>query len=162
MKASLRKIFSVMLLMLSLSVVACGVKSPPQPDFSRDSFAFGELSATLSSDGVVTVSGSLTGAFQNAEYFVLEMQPVDGELCLGCPFVPQDQYRIDSRDAWESESGSQFTVVYRPIFKADMYRWRVVGHNMYSGIKDVVSSVQTVGTESSYVNQSVPVPVVEQ
>lgn len=136
---------------------ACGVKGAPKPDFSRDAFAFGQLSAILSVDGAVTVSGDLTGAFQNAEFFVLQMQPVDGELCAGCPFLPQDQYRFDARDAWESENGSRFSVVYRPLFPASLYRWRIVGYNVYSGIPAVVSDVAVVGTESAFLEQGLPV-----
>lgn len=147
---------AVLALFAMAALCACGLKGDPRPDFSRDAFGFGQLSATLSIDGAVTVNGELTGAFQNAEYFVLEMQPVDGELCAGCPFVPQDQYRIDSRDAWESENGSKFSVVYRPIFAADLYRWRIVGHNVYSGIPPVVSDVAVVGTESALIEQGIP------
>lgn len=160
MKACLRKTVLTAVLALAVALVAgCGVKSAPYPDHSRDVFGFSELSAILAADGAVTVSGSVTGAFQNVEYLVLEMQPVDDELCAGCPFVPQDQYRIDGRDAWESENGSRFSVVYRPIFPASLYRWRIVGHNVYAGINVSVSPVQTVGTESAYIEQGLPVPV---
>lgn len=144
-------------LLLLAFATACGVKGSPKPDFSRDAFAFGQLSAVLSVDGAVTISGDLTGAFQNAEFFVLQMQPVDGELCAGCPFLPQDQYRFDARDAWESENGSQFSVVYRPLFPAGLYRWRIVGHNVYSGIAPVVSDVAVVGTEHALLEQGIPV-----
>ena len=72
------------------------------------------------------------------------MQAVDGELCEGCPFLPQDQYRVDSRDAWESASGSSFSFVYRPVFPGSAYRWRLTGHNLYSGLPPVVSPMQTV------------------
>lgn len=159
MKACLRKtVFSLVLILSAMILAGCGVKGAPQPDYSRDIFGFTGLTAYLSADGVVTVSGDVTGAFQNVEYLVLEMQPVDGELCAGCPFVPQDQYRIDARDAWESENGSGFSVVYRPIFSAGLYRWRIVGHNIYAGINASVSPVQTVGSESAYIEQGLPVP----
>ncbi len=161
MKAQFKKICLTVLTLLMFGVLAgCGVKGAPQPDFDRDSFAFGDLSAELSIDGTVTVSGTLTGAFQNMHFLVLEMQPVEGELCGGCPFVPQDQFRIDARDAWESKNGSRFSVVYHPVFTSDMYRWRLVGHNIYSGISRVVSPLQVVGLESAYIERNIPVPAV--
>ena len=160
MKACFRKIRIAVLLVLAVALLAgCGVKGAPKPDYSRDAFGFSELSALLESDGVVTVSGKLTGAFQNAEYLVLQMQPVDGELCAGCPFLPQDQFRIDSRDIWEDGDGSNFSVIYSPLFPAELYRWRMVGYNIYAGIGAVVSEVQTVGTESALIEQGMPVPV---
>lgn len=160
MKACLRKIRTAVLPALAVALlVGCGVKGAPRPDYSRDAFGFSELAAVLECDGVVTVSGKLTGAFQNADYLVLQMQPVDGELCAGCPFLPQDQFRIDSRDIWEDGDGTNFSVIYSPMFRADMYRWRVLGYNVYAGIGAVVSDVQTVGTESAFLEQGMPVPV---
>ena len=162
MKACFRKIRIAVLLVLAVALLAgCGVKGAPKPDYSRDAFGFSELAAILEADGVVTVSGKLTGAFQNAEYLVLQMQPVDGELCAGCPFLPQDQFRIDARDIWEDGDGTTFSIVYSPLFRAGMYRWRVVGYNAYAGIGAVVSEVQSVGTESDFVEQDMPVPPVE-
>lgn len=150
MDSLLKKMSAALLLILGIAVLCgCGRKDDPVPDFSRDSFAFHELSAMLAADGSVTFSGDLTGAFQNMEYMVLEMQPVDGEFCAGCPFLPQDKYRVDSRDAWESENGSRFSFVYRPIFSAELYRWRIIGHNTYSGVPAVTSFVQVVGTEQA-------------
>lgn len=137
-----------MVLMLCSAVVisACGRKADPVPDFSRDSFVFESLQAEMAVDGTVTFSGDVSGAFQNMEYMVLEMQPVDGELCKGCPFLPQDQHRVDSRDAWESENGSRFSFVYRPVFPAELYRWRIVGHNTYSGVPESVSRIEYTGS----------------
>jgi len=40
-----------------------------------------------------------------------------------------------------------------------MYRWRMVGYNVYAGVAPVVSNVQTVGSESAYAEQGMPVPV---
>lgn len=162
MRPCFRKIRNAVLLALSMAMLAgCGLKGDPKPNYSRDAFAFSELSAVLESDGVVSISGKLTGAFQNAEYLVLQMQPVDGDLCAGCPFLPQDQFRIDASEIWEDGDGTTFSVVYSPLFRADLYRWRMVGYNTYAGIGAVASEVQSVGTESALIEQGVPVPPVE-
>lgn len=136
------------LLCLALALAGCGRKGAPVPDYSRDAFSFTDLAAEAAADGVITFSGSVSGAAQNMEYMVLEIQAVDGELCEGCPFLAQEQQRIDSRDAWESESGSSFSFVYRPVFSGYAWRWRLVGHNLYSGLADVISPMQTVFMDS--------------
>ena len=160
MTSAFRKICSAALLCLALGAFAgCGVKGSPQPDYSGDMFGFGKLSASIESAGVVFVNGTLTGSFENADYLVLEMQPVDGEHCAGCPFVPQEKLLIESKEIWQDGNGSTFDVTYLPMFKADMYRWRVVGYNVYAGIPAQISEVQTVGTERAFIEQGMPVPV---
>lgn len=160
MTSALRKICSAALLCIALGTFAgCGLKGDPRPDYSGDTFEFGKLSASIEAAGVLAVNGNLTGAFENADYLVLEMQPVNGEFCAGCPFVPQEKLLIDSKDIWQDGNGSTFDVTYLPMFKADMYRWRVVGYNVYAGIPAQISEVQTVGTESAFIEQGMPVPV---
>ena len=87
MTASFKKICSAALLCLSVAFVAgCGVKGAPKPDYSRDSFGIAALSSSVEVTGVVSVRGTLTGSFQNVDHLILQIQPVDGELCAGCPF----------------------------------------------------------------------------
>ena len=149
--------FALIALCAALVVAGCGRKGDPVPDFSRDEFSFASLSAEAAADGTITFQGTVSGAAQNLEYMVLEMQAVDGELCEGCPFLAQEQHRVDSRDAWENETGSAFSFVYRPVFPGSAYRWRLIGHNIYSGLPDVVSDMQTVFMEgSSYGAISMP------
>ena len=95
------------------------------------------------------------------DHLILQIQPVDGELCTGCPFLPQEQFLIESEDIWRDGDGSTFDAVVRPVFNAEMYRWRIVGQNTYAGIPPVVSEVQSAGSESAVVEQGVPVPPVQ-
>ena len=143
-----KKLVSMGLLVGLLALAGCGRKGDPVPDYSRDAFSFTDLAAEAAADGVITFSGNVSGAAQNMEYMVLEMQAVDGELCEGCPFLAQEQQRIDARDAWESETGSSFSFVHRPVFPGCAWRWRLVGHNLYSGLADVTSPMQTVFMDS--------------
>ena len=135
---------AALVLCSALVLAGCGRKGDPVPDFSRDEFSFATLGAEAAADGSITFQGTVSGASQNLEYMVLEMQAVDGELCEGCPFLAQDVHRVDSRDAWESDSGSSFSFVYRPVFPGSAYRWRITGYNLYSGLPPVVSPMQTV------------------
>lgn len=148
--------FSVVAMLICAALLAgCGRKGAPIPDFSKDEFGFAALEAEVAFDGAVTFQGHVTGEAQNLEYMVLEMQPVDGELCEGCPFLAQEQYRIDSRDAWESENGNAFRFAYRPVFSAAVYRWRIRGHNLYSGLPEVTSPIQVAGREAQFIDASV-------
>ena len=161
MTASFRKICSAALLCLTATLFAgCGVKGDPRPDYSRDGFGISSLASSVEAGGlVVSVSGKLTGAFQNADHLILQLQPVDGELCAGCPFLPQEQFLIESEDIWRDGDGTTFEAVVRPVFNVEMYRWRVIGHNTYAGIPAVVSNVQSAGTEGAWSDQGVPAPV---
>ena len=164
MTASFKKICSAALLCLSVAFFAgCGVKGAPKPDYSHDSFGIGALTSSVEVSGVVSVSGKLTGSFQNVDHLILQIQPVDGELCTGCPFLPQEQFLIEADDIWRDGDGSTFDAVVRPVFSADMYRWRIVGQNTYAGIPPVMSEVQSAGSEGTQVGQgqSVPVPPVQ-
>ena len=164
MTARFKKICSATLLCLSAALVAaCGVKGDPKPDYSRDSFGIASLVSSVEASGVVSMSGKLTGSFQNVDHLILQIQPVDGELCNGCPFLPQEQFLIESVDIWRDGDGTTFDAVVRPVFSAEQYRWRIVGQNTYAGIPAVVSEVQSAGAEASVAGQgaSVPVPPVE-
>ena len=160
MTARFKKICSAALLCLSAAFFAgCGVKGAPKPDYSHDSFGIAALSSSVEVSGVLSVRGKLTDAFQNVDHLILQIQPVDGELCSGCPFLPQEQFLIESEDIWRDGDGTTFDAVVRPVFTAETYRWRVVGQNTYAGIPPVVSDVQSAGAEGSSSVQGMPVPV---
>ena len=164
MTACFKKICSATLLCLSTAFVAgCGVKGSPNPDYAHDSFGIAALASSVEVGGVLSVSGKLTDSFQNVDHLILQVQPVDGELCTGCPFLPQEQFLIESEDIWRDGDGTTFDAVVRPVFTADAYRWRIVGENTYAGIPPVVSEVQAAGSDSASVGQgkSVPVPPVQ-
>ena len=162
MTASFKKICSVALLCLSAALVAaCGVKGDPKPDYSHDNFGLASLASSVEFGGVLSVSGKLTGSYQNVDHLILQLQPVDGELCAGCPFLPQEQFLIESEDIWRDGDGTTFDAVVRPVFTAETYRWRIVGQNTYAGIPPVLSEVQSAGAEGSSIEQNVPVPPVQ-
>ena len=79
----------VLLLVLvgCFALSGCGLKGDPIPDSSSEAFGFEELSAEMTVDGVLTFQGQISGASRNLDYLILEIQPVDDELCLGCPFL---------------------------------------------------------------------------
>ena len=79
---------------------------------------------------------------------VLELEPLDAS-CAGCPFVPQETYRVNSADAWESPDGQTFRFAYCPATRSETYRWRLVGRNVFSSLPAVPTPVRTVGAGES-------------
>lgn len=139
----------VLLLVLvgCFALSGCGLKGDPIPDSSSEAFGFEELSAEMTVDGVLTFQGQISGASRNLDYLILEIQPVDDELCLGCPFLAQEQQRFDSRDIWADLFGKNFSFVFAPAYPAAAYRWRLVGRNVFAGISETVSEIQVVGRD---------------
>ncbi len=135
-------------LAVCLLCINCGLKGNPIPDHSREAFAFGELVAEMSAGSVLTIHGQLTGASQNLDYFVLEIQPVEDELCLGCPFLAQEQQRFDSREILSNDSEKAFNFVYTPLSPAVAYRWRLLARNVYAGVPDILSEIQVVNRDN--------------
>jgi len=136
--------FLLILLLFLASLLGCGKKGPPVPDHSRDTFAFKDLSAQMALDGTATFSGQLSGSVQNLAFLILEIEAVTDELCEGCPFLAQDVYRVEPDVFLVNEAGTDFRFVYRPLFPGKFYRWRLVGHNVYSGTPSEVSPLQTL------------------
>ena len=134
---------SLILLVLVFAMAGCGKKGLPVPDYSRQLFSWRNVFATLSEEGCLSVSGSVGGEAQNLAFMVLELEPLDAA-CAGCPFVPQEIYRIDSTDAWESPGGQTFRFAYCPAARSEAYRWRLVGRNVFSSLPAVVTPVRTV------------------
>ena len=125
------------------AVSGCGKKGLPLPDLERDMFSFSEYSATLRG-GVINIECRISGAVRNLEYVVLEIEPVDGELCTGCPFLAVEQKHFDSRELWDGSVGERISLSYQPGRMMDSYRWRIVGHNILTGLPDVEGEVMTV------------------
>ena len=121
----------------------CGKKGAPLPDVKEDVFSFSACSAMLSVGGL-HVECRLAGAVRNLEYAVLELEPVDGELCSGCPFTAVEQKRFEAGELRDESAADRISLSYRPARMAESYRWRLVGHNTISGLPDVDSDVATV------------------
>lgn len=136
----------VFALLLPLGVQGCGKKGAPVPNYSRQLFSWRNVFATVSDDGCISVAGSVGGAYQNLENMVLELQPNDAS-CAGCPFVPQEVYRITAADAWESPDGETFRFAYCPSQRDVTYRWRLAGRNVFTSLPPVLTPVRLVGPE---------------
>ncbi len=137
----------VVLLAAMAFLFGCGRRGDPVPDNDRETFAFADLSAEMPVEGMLMITGSLTGASHNMEYLVLQLQGVDGELCLGCPFLVQEEQRFLARDIATDAEGRNFSFMYASGYPAAMYRWRLMGTSVYAGFPRVASAIMVVGRE---------------
>ena len=131
------------LFLLAALSAGCGKKGAPLPDTEADAFAFSACSATLRGGGL-NVECRLEGAARNLEYAVLELDPVDVELCPGCPFAAVEQKRFEARELRDGGAADRISLSYRPARMAGAYRWRLVGHSTISGLPDTETEVSTV------------------
>ncbi len=145
MKKILLNLMSMVLLSAFVLVTSgCGKKGDPVPDVSADVFSFAGCEARLYG-GALEIGADVRGAFQNVEYIVLELQPEDGEMCAGCPFLAQESTRFEAPVLWQDKNSSRIQLSYRPLTPAQSYRARLVGHNSKSGFPEVRSEIMIAG-----------------
>lgn len=134
----------VLCFILPVGLTGCGRKGDPTPNYSSQLFSWRNVFAAVSDAGCLSVSGSVGGASYNVESMVLELQPYDSS-CAGCPFVPQETFRISATEAWEAPGGDTFRFAYCPADRAGVYRWRLVGRNVYSSLPLILTPVRIIG-----------------
>lgn len=106
----------------------------PQPKKTQDTFTI--TGQTLAAMGnCLVASGTVAGAIQNVSAITLELAPIDsyGD-CPGCPFVAREYGEFSASDAQLDEETGQFMFSFCPATAAPMYRWRVVGTNVFHGL----------------------------
>lgn len=136
-----RNILMLCLCALLALPLACGRKEMPRPAISPASFSINQVEALMSDGFCFSVYGQIDGPVQNVQALFLEIEPVT-EACLTCPFLPQQVFQPDITQIWESTQNFRFTAC--PASSAEGYRYRIVGHNITSGIAPVTSAVQIV------------------
>ncbi len=145
MKKMLLNLMTVLLVSAcALLISGCGKKGDPVPDLSADVFSFADCEAGLYG-GSLNIAASVQGSFQNVEYIVLELQPEDGELCAGCPFLAQESARFEASVLWQGKDPSRIQLSYRPLTPAPSYRARLVGYNTKRGFPEVKSEIMIAG-----------------
>lgn len=122
----------------------CGKSGFPSPKKTQDTFTITE--ATLSPMGNCFVArGTITGAPQNVENILLELAPIDSyDDCSGCPFVAREYGEFSDYDAQLDDSTGEFMFSYCPSSPAPMYRWRLVGKNIFRGLPHATTTPQII------------------
>ena len=144
MKKTFNALLAAMLCAAALLFSGCGKKGDPVPDLSADIFSFAGEEARLYG-GALEIGADVKGAYANVEYVVLELQPEDGEMCAGCPFLAQESARFEASALWPDKNASRVQLTYRPLSQAQSYRVRLVGHNAKSGFPEVKSEIMIAG-----------------
>jgi hypothetical protein len=127
---------------LSMMIVACGVKAPPVPPKQPDLPIIQNLKATLNGQVVLLQWAQPEATDPTAAYLIYRsVSDPDAEPCPGCPLVFEKAGRIDRSDASKSFTFSD------PVAAGRAYRYKVVP----------VYSSGAAGRDSNLADVAVPV-----
>ena len=137
-------VFFLCCLALVLFLVAgCGKSGMPLPKKTQDTFTITGASLSPMGDCVVA-RGTVTGAANLIDKLVLEMAPIESyDDCPGCPFVAREFMEYSSSDIQLDPTG-QFLLSFCPATDAPMYRWRLVGKNVFLGLPHTTTTPQVM------------------
>jgi hypothetical protein len=88
----------------------------------------------------LVVRGELTGNIENLDAVFLELD--EGE-CPGCPFRPDRRLGFDLPSPYVTREGNIFTANFCGLDGDAVYRWRLVGRNVFDIHEEAKSEVQT-------------------
>ena len=137
--ATTHRFFSAVLIMTSLMLAAvllggCGKSGMPSPRKTQETFTITEHTLSAMGDCVVA-KGTASGAVKNVESIILEVAPIQSyDDCPGCPFTPRESGEFPVADIQLDPQNGQFMFSYCPSIQAPMYRWRLVGKNVFRGL----------------------------
>ena len=127
-------ILAVFIFLLVLGISGCGKMGAPKPRSTDVEFSFTETKLTPIAQ-CFAVQGHTIGARRNVDRIDLEIAPVDNSgNCPTCPFNAREFAAFSLEEANYSVETGEFSFSYCPATEADMYRWRLVGRNVYSGL----------------------------
>lgn len=142
----------LLLCLLALPLSACGKQGPPIPQDAKNMFAWKAAKATRTTviqngepASCLTILADMTGAVNNVEVFLIELEPQTGEICRECPFTPGEAQQIKPIAAQEYQKTVRYTFSYCPVITADAYRLRIVARNVFTAFPYEMTKILTVG-----------------
>ena len=143
-RISKRYFFPFCLFLFFLALANCGKSGLPVPKKTQETFTIPV--ATLSSMGDCLVArGEVSGAIQSVDTMILEVAPIDFyDNCPGCPFVAREYGEFSTSGMQLDKETGQFIFSFCPALDAPMYRWRLVGKNIFPGLPHVTTSPQVM------------------
>ncbi|MCC8194759.1 MAG: hypothetical protein LIP28_08965 [Deltaproteobacteria bacterium] len=132
------------LLILTALCGGCGKSGMPSPKKTQDTFTITGPALSPMGDCLVA-RGTAQGAIRNVEYITLEISPIQSyDDCPGCPFVPRESGEFAASDIQLDPQSGQFMFSYCPAERAPMYRWRLVGRNVFRGLPFATTTPQVM------------------
>ncbi len=130
-------VFSLLACLALALVAGCGKKAWPEPDAKQEVFAFSTVSAQMHETCLV-VQAVVSGNWTNLDGIFVELAPDD---CKDCPFRPGERREFSLNSPFVVQQEHLLAVNVCGLDKNASYRWRLVGKNVFSGLREVLSPV---------------------
>jgi hypothetical protein len=139
---------ALILLVLALACLAgCGLKVWPSPQTDQDTFSLSEVNGTRQGP-CLRISARIKGAAENLKTIIVELEgTTKGQLCRTCPFQPSSCQTLDPSSAQVAREQERLIVRVCDLDPKKIYRWRLQGTNVYSGLPSVRSKVHINSTD---------------
>jgi hypothetical protein len=131
---------SLLLLVMILAVLGCGHKEWPRARAAQDVFTWSEVNISRTVD-CATVSGTLRGGYANLDSVSLQIEEMEAEPCLICPFFPDRVVNLGLSDPMVTVQGPKVTLLVCGFDPNRSYRLRLVGRNIYLPLGTAESEV---------------------
>ena len=121
---------------------ACGKSGMPSPKKTQDTFTITKANVSFV-NSCLAVQATVSGAIVNLDSVTLEVAPIQSyDDCPGCPFVAQEYMTFSSADIQLDPQTGTFMLSYCPLDQASLYRWRIVGKNVFLGLPHATTTPQ--------------------
>ena len=138
--ATRRPAEGLLLLVLITLALGCGHKEWPRAQAAEDLFVWSAAEASRTGT-CATVSGTLRGRQANLDSLAVQIEEMDAEPCLICPFSPQRAEPFSLADPAVTVRGSMVSVLVCGLDPDRSYRVRLVGRNRYMTLGTALSEV---------------------
>lgn len=131
-------------LMGAALLAGCGKAGMPSPKKVQDTFTI--TGASVSAMGNCLVArGTVKGAIELVDSVAFELAPIDSyDDCPGCPFVAREYGEFNTSDMQLDLETGEFLFSFCPAVEAPMYRWRLVGRNVFRGLPYATTTPQVM------------------
>ncbi|MDD6088822.1 MAG: hypothetical protein PUB69_05890 [Desulfovibrionaceae bacterium] len=135
------------LLLLAAGILSiatgCGKKDNPVPQTESSRFQWASVEAFPTANDCIALQGTLTGSWNRADSYMLELERVASETdaslppelrttqnsCLDCPFQADEHIELKPSSRQNEDHKSTMTFLACPRQKAKAYRWRLTARS---------------------------------
>lgn len=140
---NIRTMFCLAFCGLLLLPAGCGKTGDPKPRQATRSFVWQEVEVAQAGE-CLDIHAVMSGVYSNLEDVFLEFSGVDEGDCPGCPFLVQEQIRVERLNKVFDQNRGELRFSHCPRQKAPAYRLRLVGINIYDTSRHAVSPVKYI------------------